>query len=174
VRTHGKYSTYTRGGCRCDECRAAAAAYQRRRVEQRRNDEKPQHVHGTENGYVNYACRCDECREAWAAIVREQRARRAKQEIPSHVHGTPNGYSNYRCRCDACMAADREQKREIYNRLHSAEARGVPPRGTVCGKGHDLTEGSPHLYRRRAGRKMCRTCAADRQRRRARETAGAA
>ena len=26
---HGRYTTYTKGACRCDDCRAAQAAYQR-------------------------------------------------------------------------------------------------------------------------------------------------
>lgn len=34
-RVHGRYGTYTRG-CRCDECRAAAAAYRRRRLGEQR------------------------------------------------------------------------------------------------------------------------------------------
>lgn len=59
---HGKNSTYTGLGCRCDPCRLAHNAA----VKAFRNRDKPipDHVHGSINGYNNYRCRCDSCAQA--------------------------------------------------------------------------------------------------------------
>lgn len=158
---HGTYSKY-QADCRCDECRAAAAAYQRKKVAQRKNSPKPDHIHGTTNGYSNYGCRCSDCRRAWAAELKRRKAVRIAGPVPEHVHGTVGGFDNYKCRCEACREAKREYERDYYARKQSREARGLPSRSEVCRNGHRL-EGE-HLYVRRDGRKMCRTCGRERHR----------
>ncbi|WNM66168.1 endonuclease [Microbacterium Phage DejaVu] len=64
ARTHGKYSTYTNGKCRCEKCRAANAEYarSRKRKSVKNGDQPP--AHGTTNGYYNYSCRCEACKAA--------------------------------------------------------------------------------------------------------------
>lgn len=59
---HGKYSTYTNKGCRCEECKRAARDYKSELGTKglTPDDER----HGTRNGYVNYGCRCTYCRIA--------------------------------------------------------------------------------------------------------------
>ena len=69
-RTHGKPATYMKGGCRCDECRAAHAAFQkaaRLRRQQRLAENPDLAVHGDANTYSNWRCRCKPCTAAWAA-----------------------------------------------------------------------------------------------------------
>lgn len=61
---HGKPSSYTNLGCRCDECLAAASGARARWVAamgDRHFDEVP---HGTPTGYRNWGCRCDRCTNA--------------------------------------------------------------------------------------------------------------
>lgn len=55
--THGTRSNY-RNGCRCDQCRAANAAYDR---ERRARAGLPNH--GKRSTYIA-GCRCDACKEA--------------------------------------------------------------------------------------------------------------
>jgi hypothetical protein len=64
---HGTYSRYT-NGCRCDQCRAAKAAYMKaRRTEalataQRNPFQVARGIkHGTWHGYDEHGCRCDPC-----------------------------------------------------------------------------------------------------------------
>ena len=63
---HGSVNGYNNLKCRCDECRAANAAYRldwlRRRGHNPIDDDDPRH--GTIGGYTNYSCRCDKCRAA--------------------------------------------------------------------------------------------------------------
>ena len=88
--THG-YTAYSHG-CRCGDCRAAKAAYQReRRAAAYLPGEIPAHVkHGTRSTYEEHGCRCGPCRasqvkrhhmgakfEAWAAEVLATHARAA-------------------------------------------------------------------------------------------------
>jgi hypothetical protein len=73
---HGTQGGYTNHKCRCDECRAAWAAFCRR-AKERRAASVPDELHGTEFGYSNYKCRCPNCTQAWSAAVAD-RKRRAK------------------------------------------------------------------------------------------------
>lgn len=77
---HGKFSTYTRGGCRCDDCRDAARLYARDIRRRRRSGELPEGMHGTGDGYRNWSCRCDLCRKAQAADIRAYRAKKKSVE----------------------------------------------------------------------------------------------
>jgi 5-methylcytosine-specific restriction endonuclease McrA len=66
---HGNNSRYTNYGCRCDECKAAAAA--RSKAYNARPKRKPlEHEHGTNNAYANLGCRCDLCVADHAARTR--------------------------------------------------------------------------------------------------------
>ena len=75
--THGTTTGYSYG-CRCSDCRKAAAAY-RRWYRQGRSlaEDLP---HGTWRGYTNHSCRCQDCRDAWAARVKRQRDKKKKEE----------------------------------------------------------------------------------------------
>lgn len=58
-------------GCRCDECKAATAAYQReRRAARKASIQGDESWHGTLSGYTNYQCRCAECSSAWTTYGR--------------------------------------------------------------------------------------------------------
>jgi hypothetical protein len=73
---HGEQRGYS-SSCRCDECRAAHAAYRRaRRTWLKQHAPAKQVPHGTIGGYHNYGCRCDECRQVAATYNREYNARR--------------------------------------------------------------------------------------------------
>jgi hypothetical protein len=77
---HGTISRYTNQRCRCDDCRAAFAAYQRHRRARLRANPVPPHVsHGSVSTAMNYRCGCRPCRNAVNAYHRAWRARR-KQE----------------------------------------------------------------------------------------------
>ena len=74
MRTHGLYSTYRSGGCRCGLCRQAnteKAWMDRLRRAERDRDEVP---HGA-GGYNNWKCRCDVCTDAVRAREQAQRDR---------------------------------------------------------------------------------------------------
>jgi hypothetical protein len=75
VSEHGKVTSYTYGGCRCDLCRAANTEARRRWRANRRTQEMPAALHGTQGGYTNWACRCEQCTEAMRLYWREYRAR---------------------------------------------------------------------------------------------------
>lgn len=65
--THTQYCN----GCRCDECRSAATAYQRERKAIRKaNVIGGEAWHGTLGGHSNYGCRCDACRSAYREYKR--------------------------------------------------------------------------------------------------------
>lgn len=76
---HGSYSTYSNHKCRCDECRAAWAAFCADQKAKRQAGETPSHVHGTENGYGNYGCRCEACTAAWTVGTTERWRRRKER-----------------------------------------------------------------------------------------------
>ena len=67
---HGTLSAYLNHDCRCDPCKAANAANQRRYRAEKKKQEVPPEVHGTDNGYTNYGCREACCRAAHAAARR--------------------------------------------------------------------------------------------------------
>lgn len=76
---HGTRYAYNTHGCRCDECKAASAAYMRdyyarnKRGEVNNTTEIP---HGTVNGYSYRGCRCDACKKAVSDYQKEYRARK--------------------------------------------------------------------------------------------------
>jgi hypothetical protein len=79
---HGTRSMYVNGKCRCENCKAANAAWQKNIRARRALDRELFKVeHGTLNAYTNYGCRCPACKsvqseryKAWAgtrkAVVR--------------------------------------------------------------------------------------------------------
>lgn len=73
---HGSVNGYVNHLCRCDECRGAWRAEQRRQNAQRAAKGVPDDIHGKRTTYANWQCRCAECRAAHAAAKRELYARR--------------------------------------------------------------------------------------------------
>ena len=74
---HGSRSTYMHHGCRCNDCRAATAAYEfRRRARLAREVAGGLYdvEHGSHSTYVNYLCRCGPCTAASAEYHRKRRA----------------------------------------------------------------------------------------------------
>lgn len=65
---HGSTSMYCNAGCRCTECRAANARYQKQLIERYRS-EGGRGRHGTEYRYKT-GCRCELCRRAHAEADR--------------------------------------------------------------------------------------------------------
>lgn len=76
---HGHHNGYFVDGCRCDPCKAAAAAYTRK-IRARRKGQCPPEAHGTRHGYAHYGCRCDPCKQANAHYMAEFRKRPGKEE----------------------------------------------------------------------------------------------
>ena len=74
--SHG-YGRYAHG-CRCDDCKAAKAAYMRDRRNRAYLADSHQgapFTHGTRFGYEERGCRCDECYEAERTSVRWENSR---------------------------------------------------------------------------------------------------
>lgn len=71
---HGRLGTYTNHECRCDDCRAANATYQRELLARYR-EEGGRGAHGMDYRYRT-GCRCDSCRAAHARADREYRRSR--------------------------------------------------------------------------------------------------
>lgn len=74
---------YNNYACRCEVCKAAAAANQQAGNTRRSSAPIPEHVHGTENGYGNYRCRCEPCTAAWAAGSNARTRRRTARKAAS-------------------------------------------------------------------------------------------
>lgn len=72
---HGTESGYTRGGCRCDECKAARAVSNARWRARRRGEYIPEIVvnHGTLTAFLDNKCRCASC-----VAMAEGRARKIR------------------------------------------------------------------------------------------------
>ena len=140
-------------GCRCEKCKEAAKATNRKshekyREQLERNPDDPRH--GTYSGYC-YGCRCDRCEEAATEYrkarkqpkaIRVLNRKRQEGKILDEMqhdrrdprHGTNTGYG-YGCRCDRCKEAHRLYGREIHER-HKEELLNDPtdPRhGTTTG-----------------------------------------
>ena len=86
---HGTWTTYTSYGCRCGECKAAAARYQKVRRATRAaeglalNDPR----HGKYTTYINYGCRCDACKAANAAYQKAAQAKRHARLVAQDAGG---------------------------------------------------------------------------------------
>lgn len=120
VMTHGQYSTYVDHNCRCDECRAAFAAYIAKRKAERalgiagntkQGGRSEPEIHNAAT-YTNWRCRCDQCRAAWNAYVRKRRSERLAGvqgdvarggRLEPQVHNA-SAYYNWNCRCQVCIA----------------------------------------------------------------------
>ena len=76
---HGTVNGYVNLGCRCDECRAARAAYQQAQSVNRalRGLPASDPRHGKPTTYANWGCRCQACKQACAEYQRARPARRA-------------------------------------------------------------------------------------------------
>jgi hypothetical protein len=132
---HGKESTYNHRGCRCDDCRAAAAVAHRRRTwaSRERNGDAPADVekHGA-FVYSNHHCRCQVCVDGHRAQMRANRHRRRNSRVliggrltavEAPTHGVPSTYDNWCCRCRACTeaATAASDLRRRARRLHQPE-----------------------------------------------------
>jgi hypothetical protein len=80
---HGTRSRYV-GGCRCDECRAAALAYQHERRAKARA-QRPDLKHGTRGTYNN-GCRCEDCTQANREYSRIDKRRRSAIDRGAEVY----------------------------------------------------------------------------------------
>lgn len=105
---HGVLNTYRYHKCRCEECRAANAAYAReyraknpeavREAHRRYHRKHPDRIrayreklkqstdipHGTGHGYRNYGCRCVECTAANAASAKRYRLENPEASRAAH------------------------------------------------------------------------------------------
>lgn len=65
---HGKYSTYSNKGCRCQECKSAWNEYctevRRKTRESWTGVADPSIPHGVTNSYFRHGCRCPDCKDA--------------------------------------------------------------------------------------------------------------
>jgi hypothetical protein len=81
--THGTITAYRNHGCRCEECRATQAAYNRRNRATRLDTGSLSH--GTRSAY-DAGCRCDECRLARSIAYRVVTTEyKAKKIQPEHL-----------------------------------------------------------------------------------------
>ena len=77
-KTHGPTCDgYVNHGCRCDDCRAAWRAYNRKRRAERRAliaEDPTVAIHGLNSTYTNWGCRCPRCTDAHTAESARQRS----------------------------------------------------------------------------------------------------
>lgn len=109
TKTHGKPSTYSNGGCRCDLCSAANSLRMRQQRERRSGRVIPDGLHGKSTTYTNYKCRCEPCRDAHKVRLQIQIANRLKVPFEDIPHGK-SGYLSYGCKCPVCGAAGVEHR----------------------------------------------------------------
>ncbi len=113
---HGKASTYSKWGCHCGPCTAAATAARTKTRPVVEPEAPPGIVHGSPAGYRS-GCLCDLCL-AYSARAKAQenattRARRARQHqqmadglAPASVkHGRFSTYREWGCKCVPCTRA---------------------------------------------------------------------
>lgn len=89
---HGKRSTYTHRGCRCQACTVAnregcAEQVAKRFSGRTRVDGRwfhPDAIHGTVSGYRNWGCRCGECTAAHMVTHTAWRKRKAASQEARH------------------------------------------------------------------------------------------
>jgi transcriptional regulator with GAF, ATPase, and Fis domain len=116
---HGTLGGRTNHNCKCEDCRAAWAAYTKA-ARQRRSQNIPDDKHGTLSSYFNYSCRCERCR-----VAKAQRAR----ELAKGAQRRPTGTASEASR----------QRRELIMRLRQqgwtqqriAQEVGITQRGVV-------------------------------------------
>lgn len=116
VRPVGPSRSGYQRGCRCDDCRAVAAAFMRHR----RGSRQPKQ-HGTDSAYMNHGCLCRLCKAAGSDRGRRERERRRGLLVdgiapPNAPHGTYSCYQVHFCRCAACCTAGREWHRRARAR----------------------------------------------------------
>jgi AraC-like DNA-binding protein len=91
VQGHGTNASYARG-CRCDECKEAARAYQREYVARRRAEGPPADKHGTAYGYTlgcNDRSTCPATPTCVDAMLEQDIARRREKGIPEQAPRVP-------------------------------------------------------------------------------------
>lgn len=112
---HGTRTAYSKGKCRCPECRAAAAKYQR---DLRKNGPKPKAEpgHGTVARYARLKCRCEPCTQAKRSYLAVWRANN-----PDKVSAAQDAWSAR----NPGKAAERSRAWRAENReAHRAYSRG--------------------------------------------------
>ena len=73
---HGALTSYSKKGCRCDECKQAYSTYwadytKRRKAAGGNNLARPDlDYHGTNSGYTRYECRCPDCKAAHSVAMK--------------------------------------------------------------------------------------------------------
>ena len=108
----GTWSEYTLG-CRCDECRRAAAEYQAGlRLKLRNEIVGDEDWHGSIGGYTNHQCRCSGClsamreyKQRWAAANREKLNAQARGRYAQQGESAKRAGVNYSSKRRARLAA---------------------------------------------------------------------
>ena len=122
---HGTPYAYRRHGCRCEDCRAAQAAYAKERYEARKRGDVRRRPaakdHGTRPMYAG-GCRCEQCRAAEAAYQRKRYLERngGVSRRRERQHGQRSTY-RAGCRCDECTAAQTAYNRGLAEAAKAAE-----------------------------------------------------
>ena len=145
---HGTIDGYTNHKCRCDECRKAANAYQRKRLADRRDayfaDKCCKRCGSHENLANHHRNPKTKGRNfntvfGWSEARREAELAKCdvlckschsklhnRKRMKPIVHGTLNGYIHRICRCDECRDAYNDYQR-AYNKRKRAERRAAKP-----------------------------------------------
>lgn len=120
----GTWSAYTLG-CRCDECRGAAAAYQRNlREVHRANITGDEGWHGTVGGYTNHKCRCTPCRDAMNAYGRawgERNREKINEQARLRRAKNPEVQRNASRRYDELHPERRREQGRRYRQANAAK-----------------------------------------------------
>ena len=78
---HGRITTYTNYGCRCNPCKKAATDYAKQYRENRQPIGPDDPRHGTRTGYGT-GCRCEDCTSA-ATLYQNQLRQKAIEKFNS-------------------------------------------------------------------------------------------
>lgn len=102
---HGTRATYQNHNCKCGDCRAAQATYQRQFRRRTNPDQAP---HGTDTGYSSWRCRCVLCRDAHAIAKRVRIGKGRCAECRDRQHGAMcrGPAAGCGCRCRAMLGLD--------------------------------------------------------------------